>query len=189
MANRDSVFGARLVGHLYGGCYNARVRPYVVLSTDDTALYVGDFVKVTGTGGTSDYDQVLPVVTQAEAEDVLVGVVVGFGANSSYLNQIYRTASTLRTVYVCDDPYAIFEIQTSGTAAVTDFEANADIVVGTPNTEFGTSGMELDQTTVSPSSGQLRILGLAQRPDNEIGLHAKLVCMINEHQFKQTAGV
>lgn len=190
MANRDAVFGARLNGHLYGSSYDARIRPYVVLATDATALYVGDFVKLTGTGGTSDYDQTLPGVTQAAATETLVGVVVGFAPNSTYLNQIYRTASTLRTVFVCDDPYAKFEIQASSDAAiaVTDFGANADIVVGTPSTVFGTSGMELDQTTITTATAQLRILGLEQRPDNEIGLHAKLTCMINEHQFKTTSG-
>lgn len=187
MANRDAVFGARLHGHLYG-VYQARVRPYVVLAADTTALYVGDFVKHTGTGGTSDYDQTLPVVTQAAATEELVGVVVAFGASSDYLNQIYRTASTLRTVYVCDDPGALFEIQTSGTAAVTDFGALADITVGTPSTVYGTSGMELDQTTVG-SGTQLEILGIEQRPDNEIGLHAKMICRIADHLYLSTSGV
>lgn len=188
MANRDAISGARLHGHLQGGSFNARIRPYVVLATDGTALYVGDFVKLTGTGGTSDYDQTLPGVTQAAATETLVGFVVGFAPNSSYLNQIYRTASTLRTVFVCDDPYALFEIQTSGTAAVTDLGANADIVVGTPSTVFGTSGMELDQSSVTTSTAQLRIYALEQRPDNVMGLNAKLTCFINEHQYKTTSG-
>lgn len=189
MTNRDSVFGARLVGHLYGGVYNARIRPYVVPATDAVALFVGDCVKLTGTGATNELGQALPIVAQAAAEEVLVGVVVGFMPHSSYLGQIYRTASTLRTVYVCDDPYAIFEIQTNGVGAVTDFGSNADIVVGAGNTIYGTSGMELDEASVTAATAQLRILGLSQRPDNELGQDAKFICMINEHYFKQTAGV
>lgn len=194
MANRDAVFGARLVGHIYGAGFNARITPYVIPATDATALFPGDFVKLTGTGATSDYDQSLPVVTQAQGTEgtpdtKLLGAVIGFGANSDYLNQVYRTASTLRTVFVCDDPNAIYEIQTDGTGAITDYGANADFVIGTPSTVFGTSGVELDETTVTAATAQLRILGLVQRADNEIGLNAKYRVMINEHAFKQTAGV
>lgn len=196
MANRDSVFGARLTGTKNGSPYIAKITQYVVPATDAVAIYVGDFVKLTGEGADNEIGESLPVVAQAEGTEgtpdtKLLGVVVGFAPNSSYLNQVYRTASTLRTVYVCDDPYAEFEIQASSDAAITgaDYGANADFVVGTASTVFGTSGIELDQTSITSSTAQLRILGLVKRPDNELGLHAKLRCMINEHAFKQTAGV
>lgn len=187
MANRNAVFGARLVGHMYGTLFNARVRPYVVLATDDTALYVGDFVKLTGTGGTST--STLPRITQAAEGNVLLGVVVGFSPDPAYLNQVYRTASTERICYVCDDPFAVFEIQTNGTSRESDFGANADFIRGTPSNIFGTSGTQLNQVTLDPDEGQLRILRLFSRVDNEIGEYAKIEVMINEHIFKQTAGI
>lgn len=191
MANADTIFGARLVGHLQSSSANAQVRPYTVLAADAVALFVGDFVKLTGTSGNGDDGINHPVVAQAAATNTLVGWVVGFKPSSDYLNQIYRTASTLRTVYVCDDPYATFEIQASSDAAIiaADIASNADITVGSGSTVTGLSGMELDQTTLTTSTAQLRILGLSARADNDLGTHAKLICMINEHQYKTTSGV
>jgi len=192
MPNRNSIFGARLVGHLYGSPYSARVRSYIVPASDGTALYFGDFVKLTGTGATNKVGQTYPTITAADADEVLLGVIVGFTPNSDDLNQIYRKADTERTVFVCDDPNAIFEIQTNGIGQVTDFGANADIILGIPSIEFGTSGTQLDQSTVTSTSAQLRILGISQRIDNEIGsanAYVKFLCMINEHIFKQTTGI
>lgn len=189
MANKNAPSGAKLIGHLYGSTYNARVRPYLVPATDSIALYVGDFIKMTGSGGITKEGLTLPSVTQAEAEDTLTGVIVGFTADPAYLSQIYRSASTERTAFVCDDPYAVFEIQTNGVATFGDFGSNADIVLGTPNPSFGTSGTQLDQSSVTPSAAQIRIMGLSQRIDNEIGQYAKFICMINEHIFKQLAGI
>jgi len=189
MANTSAIFGARLVGHLYGSPYNARVRQYVVDSGDATALYLGDFVKMTGSSIVNELGLMLPIVTQAAATEVLTGVVVAFQINANDLTKVYRPASTLRTVWVCDDPNAIFEIQSDAATDGSEFGANADIVVAAGNTIFATSGMQLDYATVSPTNGQLRILGMPQRADNQVGLYCKLLCMINEHIFKQVAGV
>lgn len=192
MANVDSVFGARIAGIQYSADFSGRVRAYTVPASDATALFVGDFVKPTGDSADGEDKLNHPVITQAAAADeTLVGVVISFFPNPNYLNQIYRTASTLRTVFVCDDPNATFEIQASSDAAIVsgDIMANADIVVGSGSTVTGLSGMELNQTTITPNTAQLRILGLVPREDNELGLHAKLLCMINEHIYKRTAGV
>jgi len=191
MANVDSKFGARLVGTLLGSPYQPKASLYTVPASDSTALFKGDFVVPTGTSADGDDNRNHPVITQAAAgNENIVGIVIGFLPNPSYLNQIYRTASTLRTAIVCDDPWAIFEIQASTDAAIVagDLQANADIVVGAGSTFTGLSGMELDQTTISTTNGQLRILGLIQREDNELGLHAKLLCMVNEHVYKRIAG-
>jgi hypothetical protein len=188
MANADTPFGARLAGCLIGTTQNAQITAYTVPATDSTALFVGDFVKTTGTSAVGEDGVSRPIVTQAAATEALRGFVVGFFASSDNLNQIYRTASTLRTVYVCDDPFATFEIQTDGTMAITDISANADITVGTGSTVTGVSAIEIDQTTISATDGQLRLLTLAPRPDNEVGANAKLICMINEHELKQIAG-
>jgi hypothetical protein len=189
MANTSAIFGARLVGHLYGSPYNARVRQYVVDSGDGTALFLGDFVKMTGSSVVNELGLMLPIVTAAAAGNVLTGVVVAFQTNANDLTKVYRPASTLRTVWVCDDPNAIFEIQSSAATDGSEFGANADILYATGNTIFATSGTQLNYGSVSPTDGQLRILGMPQRPDNQVGLYCKLLCMINEHIFKQIAGV
>ena len=191
MANADSIFGCRWIGHLYGASMSGSVRPYTVPATDATALYVGDIVKTNGTSSADKQGVIRPEAIQAAAGDTPVGFVVGFNADPSYLNQIYRTASTLRTIYVCDDPYAIFEIQsdTSAALAAGDIGLNADAVVGTASTVTGLSGMELDHSTVATTNTLvLRILGLSPRADNELGINAKALCMFNLHRYKSTTG-
>jgi hypothetical protein len=191
MANVDSVFGARYVGSFQSGSTGAaKVKEYVGVAAYGTALFVGDFVKLAGTAANNEDGISLQSVEQAAAGDTVCGFVVGVRANPDNLNRIYRPASTLQTVYVCDDPYAAFEIQT---ASATDLTAtmignNADITVGSGSTTTGLSGMEVDLTTVGTADGQLRILQLIPREDNEYGEHAKVLCMINEHRYKGTVG-
>ena len=119
----------------------------------------------------------------------LFGFVVGFAPNPDALGQIYRTASTLRTVYVCDDYNVLLEIQANGVVAEADIALNADITVGTASTQTGLSGMELDISDKKTATAQLRIVGIVSRADNEVGDHTKLICMINEHAYKGAVGV
>lgn len=191
MANADTIFGARQVGNIYGSAYTGAVHPYTVLAADAVALFVGDFVKLTGTASPDQQGIERPVVAQAAATNTLVGFVVGFAPDPDNLSRIYRTASTLRTVLVCDDPNATFEIQSDSSAALVaaDIGLNADITVAAGDTVSGLSGMELDHSTVASATFQLRILGLSPRADNEFGINAKVICMINEHSYKSTTGV
>lgn len=188
MANQDAIFGARWIGSLSGDT-TPRVRPYTIAAGDAVALYVGDFVVTSGTAAAGHDGVIRQVAAQAAATNTLLGFVVGFAPDPDYSNQIYRTASTLRTAYVCDDPYALFEIQANGTFAADDVGLNADITVGAASTVTGLSGMELDISDKKAATAQLRILGIVPREDNEIGAWTKLICMINEHQYKTTTGV
>lgn len=190
MANANSIFGARLIGHRKGSPYNARVRSYIVPATDSVAMFLGDFVSMVGTGATNVTGQTYPTVEKSAVGQVLLGVIVGFVADpETTINKIYRVANTERTVFVCDDEDAMFEIQTNGTAIAGDLGSNADIVLGAGDTVFGTSGTQLDEGTITAATAQLRIIGLSQRVDNELGQYAKFVCYMNEHIFKQTAGI
>jgi len=189
MANQDSVFGARSDGHLMSSNFNGQVASYTVLATDAVAMFVGDFVKLTGISGVGQDGKSRSVVTQAAATDTLCGFVIGFQPDSDNLNRIYRPASTLRTVYVVNDPYATFVIQAQGTLAVENIGLNADIVVGTGSTVTGLSGMEVDLSTVNTTSQQLRIMEISTAEDNEFGANANVICMINEQRFKGTVGV
>jgi hypothetical protein len=189
MANKNSIFGARVVKHLQSVHFTGGVTSYTVPATDSTALFVGDFVKLTGTAANGQDGKSYPVVTQAAATNTLVGFVDAFDADSNYLNQIYRTASTLRTAFVYDDPYVMFEIQATATVTATSIGLNADITVGAGDVITGLSGMQLDSTTATSATAQLRIMGISLREDNDYGEYAKLICMINEHAYKGTVGV
>ena len=178
MANSDSPSGFTLVGTIGGSAYNAQIHKYAIPAADGTATFVGDAVK---TNGDATADGV-PYVIQAAATNTIRGIIVGFEPNPSNLELQYRAASTLRICWVCDDPYAVFEIQEDGTMAATDVSGNADIVVAAGSTTSGRSAMELASSTVA-TGDTLRILELVQRADNEIGLNAKWKVMIMEHEL------
>jgi hypothetical protein len=183
MANKDTPFGARVVGINGAAVYSGRTRMYTILASDVTPLFPGDGVKITNNFAKSDIGLKFPVATRVGVGDAFAGVVVGFAANPDDLNHIYRKASTLRTAIVADATDIEVEIQTNGVALATDFGKYADITIGNGDPVFGTSIMELDQATISASTGQLQILRLSQRPENELGGFAKLICRINEHVY------
>ena len=103
MANRDSTFGARFIGHLQGNSVSASSRTYTVLATDAVTLFVGDFVTHQGDSALGDDGLYHPVAAQSAASDKITGFVISVNNSRDYENQIYRTASTLRTIEVCDD--------------------------------------------------------------------------------------
>lgn len=188
MANKNYINGASFVTNRFGGPSTGKVNLYTVAAADGTALYVGDFVKLTGESDKGDDGFYHPTITQAAASDLLVGWVISFIPNPNYLNQLHRTASTLRTAVVIDDPDAHFIIQSTGTGASGDIGQCADITVGAGNAFSGLSGMQLDHGTLGGGSGQLRIVQLPLG-EYEFGAYTKFVCFINEHAYKGTVGV
>ena len=187
MANSDSPFGLRPVKHLDGSPWNGAVNKYYIPSTDATAVFVGDAVKLAGSADANG----VPTVAQAAAGDTLLGAVVSFEPDSDNPTLNYRPASTARYCYVCDAPDVIFEVQEDsdgGALVADDIGNNVDLVVGSGSTTTGQSGMELDSSTKTTSTAQMRILRLVQREDNEIKTNAKYECLINEHVFKTTTG-
>lgn len=197
MANVDRPRGLFPVKYASGAPYNGAVNMYLIDSGDGTATFIGDLVKLAGSSGAAatfvagvDVEGI-PTVIQAAAGDKAIGVVVGFMPDSTNLTLKHRSANTSRIALVADDPELLFEIQevSGGTALTKDAVGlNANVVVGSGSTTTGLSGMELDNSTeASDSALNLIIVGLAKRPDNAIGEHAKWLVKINDHQYN--AGV
>lgn len=194
MANTDRVNGLKPVKYLNGAAWNGQANEYFIPSSDSTAVFVGDLVKLAGSASTDG----VPTVAQCAAGDASIGVVVGFRVDPTNLNTpIYRAASTNRYVLVADDPKTVFEIQEDGVGgalAVTNVGQNADVVVAAGSTTTGASGMELDSSTAATTATLvLKILGFSRREDNTIGsANAKVLVVINNHQYGShtgTAGV
>lgn len=190
MANVSRIVGADYIGSLLGHPVNAKITPCLFVDTDNTASFIGDFVKSTGTDAAYPTTGLrYPVVTQAAATETLRGFIVGFAPDPTDLSNLYRKAATLRLAYVCDDPYALFIMQRDGTSAATDVGKNTDIVVGAGNTITGMSGMYLN-SSVGSSTAQIRIIATVPAIDNAMTTtYTKYICMINEHEFKSTTGV
>ncbi len=182
MANTSRVSGLRPVRTLSGKPF--RVEEMALLAGDGTATFVGDLVKLEGTGDTDG----TPSVIQAAAGDTVIGVIVSFRPNPDNLSQLHRPASTLRRALVCVSPDVIYEIEEDGVGgamAVTDIGKCGDVAVGSGSTVTGFSAMTLDSSNViaADAGGQLRVLRLVPREDNAIGLSAKWEVMIAEHSL------
>jgi hypothetical protein len=199
MPNINTPFGLRPVGLFSGAAYSARITEYAIPASDATAVFVGDPVKIVGTSSIVN-GKVLPNIAQAATGDVLVGVVVSVAADTRD-SLTYRAASTLRTVYVCDDPNAVFEVQqvTGGTPlTANDIGFNINFVVAAGSTVTGYSGVTLDNTTEATTNTlDLKIFGLPNRVDNDFGTSvssgqdaSKFYVRINRHLYvNQIAGV
>lgn len=184
MANTSRINGFKPVRYKNGAPYTGQVNKYFIPSTDGTAVYVGDLVKL---AGSADTDGTCPTVAVCAASNATIGPVVGFEFDPTNLNinGQYRAASTNRYVYVADSPDLLFEVEASnGTPAATDVGLNCDYAVGTPSTTTGRSGMYADfGTEATTSTLPLKIRRVFPRVDNEVGASVKLEVQINLHQF------
>jgi hypothetical protein len=182
MANTSRVNGLRPVRTLSGVPF--KIEEFCMTTNDGTATFVGDLVKLSGTGHTDG----TPEVIQCAAGDTAVGVVVSFSPDPTNLNLLYRTASTLRRCQVITSPDVVYEIEedsVGGAMAVTDIGKCGDVAVGAGSTTTGYSGMTLDSSNVQAvdAGGQLRVLRLVPREDNAIGANAKWEVIIAEHSY------
>ena len=190
MANLDTPFGFKPVGHLLGAPWNGKANVYYIPATDSTATFIGDAVK---SAGSADASGKYPTVAQAAAGNVIRGVVIGFGDNPNVMtrpdspNATHRLASTAMYVLVVDDPFVIFEIQEDN--ASNDMDADmvglsTDIAtVGTGSTTTGKSAMELDSSDTATALGQCKILRVSNREDNALGTYCKWDVLIVEHEM------
>ena len=190
MANADRPRGFRPVGNLAGAPWTGKMRPYNVDSSQGTAIFKGDLVKLEDDGN----------IAPAAAGDRILGVAVAFGqdgfqaqlgnnqtspiaVNPDNLMQTYHPASTAGTVWVVDDPGTLFEAQSTGTDAVTDIGSLADHVAGAGSTTTGLSAHEISATSSTGVAG-LRLLGVVDRPDNDISAaNADWIVQIIEHEY------
>ena len=199
MANVSAPRGLSPVRYLSGAPYNGAANAYSVPAGDGTALFIGDLVKFVGTS------QVIGDVTyldvgRAATTDVVLGPVVavdpldGTGA-SGRDSTPYRAASTMRVLWIADDPNLLFEAceVTGGTPIpINDAGLNVSLTVASGNTSTGMSGSAISNTTQATDSALLlRLVSPVNRPDNTPGADAqKWLVRINRHAYvNQIAGV
>lgn len=191
MANSNTPWGLRPVRHRSGAPYNGAATRYAIPASDGTAVYLGDPVIL---AGSADADGVATVTKATAAGGAyMLGPVVSVEPITRD-STTYREASTLRYVWVADDPDLIFEVQedaVGGALAVADVGLNADWIAGSGSTITGLSGAMLDTSTKATTNTlQLRILGFKQSVDNEVGsANAKVLVAINLHSLKNLTGI
>ncbi len=194
MANVNSAFGLRPVRYLGGAPYNGACNTYIAPASYATDLFIGDPVIVTGTAspGTSGgaYQEVN--LASAGSTNQLTGAIVGFGPTPSIVDNGYGLASTLREVYVADDPTLLFEIQedSDGNAIeLAEVGLNCNLIAAAGNTYSKKSGWMLDSTSAaSGATLQTTIRGFSDRVDNTAASDfAKVLVSINIHTNRPAA--
>lgn len=209
MANTSKIRGFIPVKHVNGSPYNGQSNIYYVPASDATALFVGDPVKLTSDANAQGIQQVVKATAGAAVLGVVVGIIhpkLDPVAGSMTAGSIaldtpqYRSASIGQYVLVCDAPDVIYEVEavTGSNApynfAVADVGLNADLSTVAGSTTTGTSAAALNMAGAAVTATlQWKILGVVQRPDNEIGGAAtKVLVKINNAQLSAgtgTAGV
>lgn len=189
MANTSRINGFRPVKQMSGLEFQTNL--YFVPSTDATALYIGDPVKLAGSADTNN--GMAPTVTRAAAGDQIVGVIVGFAFDPTNLNVAgqARAASTDRYAYVCDDPYAVYEVETSnGTLTNVDIGLNINHAVGTPNATTANSGATVDAGTKATTAAlTFKLIGFSSRVDNDsTAASSKVYVKVNNHVYASGTG-
>ena len=182
MANFDNPNGATPVGTINGSPWQASVRAYQLDATH-AAIAVGDFVQMTADGYPDVY---------AAGETQLLGACIGvlpaypttvngkFGDNQLSNTEPTISGAAVRNsaanatdiILVVTGPDVIYELQEDGDTTpltLAGIGANVDIINAGVNSTTGNSTMEIDSTTVATTNTlPLRLLGLVQRPGNEL---------------------
>jgi hypothetical protein len=205
MANTDRPNGFKPVKHLSGAPYNGQANKYAAPAAETTAIGIGDLViistKPTLTPG--KVPGVESIGTSSVTSGALVGCVVGVlvvddtgsvsgGASPGLDLPQYKAASTLKYVLVADAPDLVFEAQEDSVGgtnfALADIGLNIAIQGGAASTTTGLSAQELDSsvTPTTTNSLPLRVVGLVDRPDNEVGTNARWQVVINTHAYGGT---
>jgi len=172
------------------------IKPFYIPSGDSNATALYDIVKAS-TSGSTTVNYGLPAglpgaVRITGIDDVPVGVVVGFIADPSYLEQTYRTASTARVALVCYDPQVVLEAQEdnagAATLAVSRIGTPVDVSIAAVDTVTGTSSMQIGSGALAGSPGMFRLQQRSFDPSNAAigGTNTKWLVTFNVHQYKAT---
>lgn len=186
MANVNKPFGFVPIKHLHGAEYNGQVNLYSIDGAQ-AEMFKNQLVVM---GGGADSDGVPDVVPiSAGTGNPAVGSIVSFVADREDQGKTSNPASNATLCLVADAPDIIFEAQAT-TFAATDTGANAAVVnPGTGSTSTGNSNSQVNGATFTAATEQIRVLRKKPIEQNDFGAFAVVECFINEHLFKQVAGV
>ncbi len=202
MANTSRINGFKPVKHLNGAPYNGQANLYEVPAGEAVPVFVGDLVKLSDSAATSLYPAVEAVVGASAqiAAGPILGAVVGIvnvktdptsgilsTGSISLDTPVYRPASTKQFVLVCDNTDVVYEAEADASVAAASIGLNVGVGASAHTNPLltGASPMYVYSTTApdTTSTRPLQILGIVNRPDNEIGANSKVLVRINVQSF------
>ena len=188
MANKDAPFGLKPIGKV-GQNRDAQGLSEYSIAASSSAIYFNDPVKTSG-------GYLLVAGAGGNLRGSLGGIFFTDASTSkpTYANHLDASNTATDIVgFISDDPYERFEVQSdnAGASEQTDIGNVADIVYAAGSSPDYVSKVELDDSDLAASDGQLKVIGVSKDPaNNEIGsANVNFVVTINEHFLKQEAGV
>jgi hypothetical protein len=205
MANVNKPNGFSPVGNLLGGKWNEQGRVYAIPTADTTNSYaIGDCV-MSRAGSDSTGIRYIQKWGGATTTSALpLGIIVGIRVadpgvslvgTTLDLTQTYIPAGTrtsVRYIYVVDDPFVLFEAQFDSTGATqAQLSLNTAVTISAANqTSLSTSSPFSDMVLTGPAvtaTLPIRMLGAVQRIDNEVtsaaSPYVRVLCKFNYHEF------
>ena len=192
MSATATPMGAEPVGTLSAsGSYTGKVRHYKIASNDGTAIFYGDFVKMTSAG----------VVTLDNGTTSLtpIGVFMGCSYTDPNTNQLtfsqYYPASTVASdidAYVLNDPFVEMRMQGDATLAQTALGNNAAVVQTAGSTSIGRSRNAFDSSTIATTNTlPVKLIEFVEGPNSAVGdAYTDVIVMFNVgHQLLNTTGI
>ena len=198
MANTSKINGFKPVKHLNGSAYNGQANLYEVPAGEAVPVFIGDLVKLSDSAATSFYPAVEAVVGASAqiAAGPILGAVVGIvnvktdptsgimsTGSISLDTPVYRPASTKQYVLVADSDDIIYEAEADASVAAASIGLNVGVGASAHTNPLltGASPMYVYSTTApdTTSTRPLQIVGIVNRPDNEVGANSKVLVRIN----------
>jgi hypothetical protein len=202
MANTSKINGFKPVKHLNGSAYNGKANLYEVPAGEAVPVFIGDLVKLSDSAGTTVYPTCEAVVGASAqiAAGPILGAVVGIvnvktdptngimsTGSISLDTPVYRPASTKQFVLVADADDIIYEAEADASVAAASIGLNVGVGASAHTNPLltGASPMYVYSTTApdTTSTRPLQIVGIVNRPDNEIGAFSKVLVRINVHSY------
>ena len=183
MANVNKPFGLRPLGNL-SATGAQKQYSYVIEDNQSGAIYQGDLVTVKGgylvKFNNTDHSVAVGVFNGCNYVDPTSGKPTW---KNYYPGSVNITTGQI-LAEVIDDPNQLFSIQSAGTPTQASIGLNADITASTTgSTVTGVSNLTISGTTTTAAAANLKIIGLANLPSNELAQYGVLVVKINEHMY------
>jgi len=204
MANFQGPRGFVPVRYRDGSAWNGATNIYYIPSTDNNQYNPGDAVKSLAGADTNGIPGVVKITNGTDTvRGVIVGVQVSLlnpqsfvGSNLDLTVQnIPATKTHDYYVMVVDDPAVIFELQddgiTTANLVAASVNKNASFTVANPTSPQQNSATVLLSSSIATTQAlNLRLFGLAQKPNNAFGAYAVWNVMFNQHELMgNTAGI
>lgn len=205
MANVNKANGFSPVGNLLGGKWNEQGRLYAIPTSDTSNSYaIGDCV-MSASGADANGVRYVQKWGGATTTSALpLGIIVGIRVadpgvslvgNSLSLEKAYIAAGTrtsVRYLYVVDDPFVLFEAQFDSTGATqAQLSLNAAVTISAANqTSLSNSAPYSDMVLTGPAvtaTLPIRLLGAVQKGDNQVtstaSPYVRVLCKFNYHEY------